>query len=156
LRFDGVGADIPVRSNSRKPSWQRIASRSGQHIAKIKNRNSKISNQMRDLKLTVRKITKNSGVISAVLLTIALCFGVTLLICAVAKSVLLRHFPFPTPDQLQTMFDPRSRPIFDLRFAICDFCQELGGQIRQREELSGTAADRNVRARMPSNRNSQI
>jgi hypothetical protein len=103
------------------------------------------------------QFTKNSGITSAVLLTIALCFGVTLLICAVAKSVLLRHFPFPTPDQLQTMFDPRPKSILDLRFTICDFCEGLGARIRfQDKESSGTAADSNIPAPSRSNRKSQI
>jgi hypothetical protein len=59
---------------------------------------------MRDLKFAFRKVRNNSGLIAAALLTVSLWFAVGCLIPAIINSVLLRHFPFPTPDQLATMF----------------------------------------------------
>ena len=59
---------------------------------------------MKDLKYAFFPVGNNSGLITAALLTIALCFGANLLISSVARSMLLRDFPFLTPDQLTTMF----------------------------------------------------
>jgi hypothetical protein len=63
---------------------------------------------MSDLKFALRRLRQNSGLIAAVMLTIGLCFGANLLISAVINSVLLRHFPFPIPDQLVVIFNSSS------------------------------------------------
>jgi hypothetical protein len=54
----------------------------------------------------LRQLLKNPGFIAVGVLTFALCIGANLAIFAVINSVLLRHLPFPDPDQLATMFSP--------------------------------------------------
>jgi len=60
---------------------------------------------MNDLKFPFRQLFKNPGFAAVAVLTLALCLGANLAIFAVIDSVLLRKFPFPTPDQLATMFN---------------------------------------------------
>ena len=63
---------------------------------------------MSDLKFAFDQLAKKPGVIATALLTVALCLGANLAIFAVIESVLRRHLPFPTPDQLMTMFNARA------------------------------------------------
>src|SRR6476646_3059395 len=88
-----------------------------------------------------RKSRKNPGLIPAVLLTIALCFPTGLLISAAVNSMLLRYFPFPMPDQLESMFSSKS--ILNLRFKI--FGEVSPGPLRARtafEDCCGQEAPR--------------
>jgi hypothetical protein len=57
---------------------------------------------MNDLKFAFRQLLKNPGV---AVLTLALCLGANLAIFAIIDAVLLRHLPFPSPDQLVTLFN---------------------------------------------------
>ena len=60
---------------------------------------------MTDLKFAFRQLAKNPGFTAVAVLTLALCLGANLAIFAVIDSVLIRKLPFPTPDQLVTMFN---------------------------------------------------
>jgi len=60
---------------------------------------------MNDLKFAFRQLAKNPGFTAVAVLTLALCLGANLAIFAVIDSVLVRKLPFPTPDQLVTMFN---------------------------------------------------
>src|SRR5438128_1353471 len=60
---------------------------------------------MNDLKFAFRQLLKNLGFAAVAVLTLALCLGANLTIFAVIDSILLRNLPFPTPDQLVTMFN---------------------------------------------------
>jgi predicted permease len=60
---------------------------------------------MNDLKFAFRQLAKNPGFTAVAVLTLAICLGANLAIFAVIDSVLVRNLPFPTPDQLVTMFN---------------------------------------------------
>jgi hypothetical protein len=59
---------------------------------------------MNDLKFALRQLAKNPGFTAVAVLTIAICLVANLAIFAVIDSVLVRNLPFPSPDQLETMF----------------------------------------------------
>ena len=71
-------------------------------------------------RFSIRKLPRSFGLIAGVLLTVFLCLAAGLLISVVVNSVLMRQFPFPTPDQLESMFDTQPKSIVDLIFAIRD------------------------------------
>ncbi len=93
--------------------------RNSQGKSQIANRKSKIP--MSDLKLSLRQFLKHPGV--TLVAAVAICLGANLALFAVIDSVLVRNLPFPTPDQLMTMFntcakagvDQSSSPLADFR-----------------------------------------
>ncbi len=64
-----------------------------------------IDDSMNDLKFGFRQLVKNPGFTTVAVLTLALCLGANIAIFAVIDSVLVRKLPFPSPDQLVTMFN---------------------------------------------------
>jgi hypothetical protein len=75
---------------------------------------------MKGLKFVTQRFVKSSPFIFAVLLTTVLFPGVGVLVSTVVNLLLLRHFPIPTPDQLDSMLETKPKSILDLVFAILD------------------------------------
>src|SRR3984893_3193728 len=59
----------------------------------------------RELGYAARLLRKTPGFAATALLTLAVCLGANLTVCAVIDSVLLRPLPFPEPDRLMTIFN---------------------------------------------------
>ena len=66
-------------------------------------------------KFFLHPVARNCGLISAVLIAATLFFGLGMVISLLVNTLLMRHFPFPTPDQLDSMFSPK--PGFNFRLA---------------------------------------
>jgi hypothetical protein len=112
---------------------------------------------MKALRLVTGQLSKNFTLISTALLTFVLCLGVGLLISAIVNSVLLRHFPLPTPDQLESMFDAKARPLWDLRYVICDLTESARGHFRSHHAQKGPVPEGMSGGSIPQqNRKSQI
>ena len=63
---------------------------------------------MLNLRWAIRMLLKNPGSTAVAVLTLVICVGATVAIFGVIESVVRRHLPFPTPDQLMTLFNARA------------------------------------------------
>src|SRR6266540_5348845 len=55
---------------------------------------------MNDLRFACRQLLKNPGFTTVAVLTLALCIGANLAICAVVDAILVRSLPLPGADRL--------------------------------------------------------